>query len=110
MYKLPLGYRASDKAPELEQLIALSQAMLENAEAERWDDLMVLEVERRELLERFFSEPIQQDDTEVIANAIHSILSIDEKILELGVAKRFDILQILQDLDQGKKAIKAYTS
>jgi hypothetical protein len=96
------------KAEGIRQLIALSQAMLAKAEAELWDDVIVLEAERRQLIAQFFLEPIQQD-VEVVAAGIQSILAMDEKLMELGALKRFDILQLLQNLDQGKKAVKAYT-
>ncbi len=95
---------------ELQKLVAFSQAMLTKAHAEEWDDVVALEVERRELIKQFFSEPVDQAQAEVVASGIKAILAIDEKLMELGALRRFDILQILQDMDQGKKAVKAYTS
>jgi hypothetical protein len=96
------------KAEGIRQLVALSQAMLAKAEAQLWDDVIVLEAERRQLITQFFLDPIRQD-AEVVAAGIQSILAMDEKLIELGALKRFDTLQLLQNLDQGKKAVKAYT-
>jgi Flagellar protein FliT len=100
----------ADKAQDLQQLIVLSQAMLIKAQEELWEDVIALEVERNELIKLFFSEQVRQDEAAAVAEAIQLILSIDKQVTELGAVRRFDILQILQDLDQGKKAVKAYTS
>jgi hypothetical protein len=35
---------------------------------------------------------------------------MDRDIMALGALKRFDLAQALQTMDQGKKAVKAYTS
>jgi len=53
-----------------------------------------------------FLEPIQQADTA----AIQSIMAIYRDIMALGVLKRFDLAQTLRTMEQGKKAVKAYTS
>jgi hypothetical protein len=44
----------SDKAQNLQQLISLSRTMLKKARDESWDDVFVLEAERRELVRLFF--------------------------------------------------------
>jgi hypothetical protein len=53
-----------------------------------------------------FLEPIQQADTA----AIQSIMAIYRDIMALGVLKRFGLAQTLRTMEQGKKAVKAYTS
>lgn len=100
----------TDKAPGLQQLISLSQAMLEKAREESWDDVVVLEAERGLLIGQFFLGQIEQADADTVAAGIQSILSIDSDIAELGVLKRFDLAQTLQNMGQGKKAVKAYTA
>lgn len=98
----------TDKAHDLQQLISLSRTMLEKAREESWDDVFALEAERSELIRLVFLEPIQQAD--VVAAGIQSIMAIDRDIMALGVLKKFELAQILQNMDQGKKAVKAYTS
>jgi len=98
----------TDKTQDLQQLIALSQTMLEKAREESWDDVFVLEAERSELIRLFFLEPLQQADA--VATGIQSIMAIDRDIMALGALKRFELAQTLQTMDQGKKAVKAYTS
>jgi hypothetical protein len=100
----------SDKAQDLQQLISLSRTMLEKARKEFWDDVFILEAERSELIRLFFLEPIQQAYADAVAAGIQSILAIDQDTMALGALKRFDLAQTLQTMDQGKKAVKAYTS
>ena len=100
----------TDKAIELQQLISLSRTMLEKAREEFWDDVFVLEAARCELLGLFFLEPVQQEYAEAVATGIQSMMAIDRDIMALGALKRLDLAQTLQAMDQGKKAVKAYTS
>ncbi len=100
----------TDKAQELQQLISLSRMMLEKAREESWDDVFALEAERSELISLFFSEPIQQAEADAVAVGIQEIMAIDRDIMALGTLKKLDLAQTLQAMNQGKKAVKAYTS
>jgi Flagellar protein FliT len=97
----------TDKAIDLQQLIALSRTMLEKAREESWDDVFVLETERSELIRLFFSEPVRQEYADTVADGIQTIMAMDRDIMALGALKKLDLAQAL---DQGKKAVKAYTS
>lgn len=83
--------------------------MLEKAESESWDELFVLEEQRRALIGLFFSEPVQQQYAEDVSVGIQSIMTIDRKLMELGLRKKLELEQTLHQIDQGKKAVKAYT-
>ena len=100
----------TDKAQDLQQLISLSRIMLEKAREESWDDVFALEAERSELIRLFFLEPVQQADAVAVAAGIQEMMAIDRDIMALGALKRRDLAQTLQTMDQGKKAVKAYTS
>ena len=100
----------ADKVEDLQQLLSISLTMLEKAREESWDEVFVLEAERTELIRLFFLEPVQQNDVEAVAAAIQSLLAIDRDIMVLGSLKKLDLAQSRQHLDQGKKAVKAYTS
>jgi hypothetical protein len=99
-----------NKVQDLQQLISLSRTMLEKARGESWDDVFVLEAERSELIRLFFLEPIQQADMDIVSAGIQSIMAVDSDLIKLGALKRFELAQTLQTMDQGKKAVKAYTS
>jgi hypothetical protein len=100
----------TDKTQDLQRLISLSRTMQEKARDESWDDVFVLEAERSELIRLFFLEPVQQAYADAVAAGIRSIMEIDQDTMTLGALKRFDLAQTLQTLDQGKKAVKAYTA
>jgi hypothetical protein len=100
----------TDKTQDLQQLISLSRTMQEKARDESWDEVFVLAAERSELIRLFFLEPVQQAGVVAVAAGIRSIMEIDQDTMALGALKRFDLAQTLQTLDQGKKAIKAYTA
>lgn len=100
----------SDKAQNLQQLIALSRSMLKKAREGSWDEVFVLEAERRELIRLYFLEPVQQADADAVAAGIQAMIAIDRDTMALGALNRFDLAQTLQTMDQGKKAVKAYTS
>jgi bisphosphoglycerate-independent phosphoglycerate mutase (AlkP superfamily) len=100
----------SNKAEDFAHLLDLSRTMLAKAQDGLWDEVIALETQRQELIKLFFAEPVHQAHAEAVAAGIKTILALDEKITELAEVKRFDILQLLQTLEQGKKAVKAYTS
>lgn len=100
----------TDKAQDLQQLIALSRTMLEKAREDFWDDVVDLEAERSGLIEAFFLEPVQQEYAEMVDIGIRAIIDIDINIIELGALKKLGIVDILQKMEQGKKAVMAYGS
>jgi hypothetical protein len=99
-----------DKLQTLQEIITLSEAMLENSQKALWDSVSSLAAERQSLIALLFSEPAPQDQAETIADGIRTILLLDTKTQELTAVARFDLFQLLQSLEQGKKAVKAYTS
>ena len=100
----------TDKAKDLQFLITLSQAMLEKAREDSWDDVVNLEAERSGLIELFFLGSVQEEYAEVVAGGIRAILAMDIDIMELGTLKKLDIVQILQKMEMGKKVVQAYGS
>ena len=100
----------TDKAKDLQFLITLSQAMLEKAREDSWDDVVNLEAERSGLIELFFLESVQEEYAEMVAGGIRAISAMDIDIMELGTLKKLDIVQILQKMEMGKKVVQAYGS
>ena len=100
----------TDKAQDLQQLIALSRTMLEKALKGSWDEVVDLEAERTGLIELFFLEPVQQEYAEEVNAGIEAIIAMDIEIMELGSLKKLNLVDILQKMEQGKKAVQAYGS
>lgn len=100
----------TNKTHDLEQLLSLSQTMLEKAQEQSWEDVVVLAAARSELISLFFLGPIPEAAAQSVADGIQSILATDHAIAALAVLKKQDLAQTLQTVGQGKKALKAYTS
>ncbi len=84
--------------------------MLEHAQSSSWDEVITLEAERGELISAFFLSPIQSELTATVSEGIRLMMAIDQDIMALGRIEKNDAEQFLQQLGQGKKALKAYSS
>lgn len=99
----------SERAESIQQLILLSQNILTKAKNQDWEEVITLEQERNQLFKDFFLEPVQLADVAMVAAGIEEIMSIDRDIMDLGIMKKLDLADVLHTLDQGKKAVKAYS-
>lgn len=93
----------------LDQILQQTQLMLENAQEGAWEDVIEIETERREVLERFFAEPVDQSNAESVSKGLKYIMECDKKIMELGSVTKDALADDLNKMDQGRKAVKAYT-
>lgn len=100
----------TDRLQELHQLIALSRAMLEKAQEDSWGEVIDLEAERSGLIETFFLEPVPQEFAVEVEAGIRSIIAMDIDVMELGKREKLDLVGNLQKMEQGKKAVRAYSS
>ena len=100
----------TDITINLQHIILLSQSMLKKAKNESWNDVFVLEKDRRKLINIFLSTVVKPEHEQKVAEGIESVIAIDKEIMTLGQLKKLDLTQILQTMGQGKKAVKAYTS
>jgi hypothetical protein len=99
----------NDRLDDLEQLITLTRAMLENAQSSAWDEVIELEAKRRELIAAFFLSPIQPELAPAVAEGIQLILAMDRDSAKLGLAEKLEAGQALRQMEQGRKAVKAYS-
>lgn len=100
----------NDKLTALQHLISLTRAMLEHAQASSWDEVIKLEAQRGELISAFFLSPIQSELTATVSEGIRLIMAFDQDIIALGRIEKYDAEQVLRQMGQGKKAVKAYGS
>lgn len=99
----------SDRITGLQQLIALTRTMLEKAQSSAWDEVIELEAKRRDLIVAFFLTPIRPELAPAVAEGIQLILAVDREIAKLGLAEKLDAGQALRQMEQGRKAVKAYS-
>lgn len=93
----------------LEQLLTLSNTMLEKALGNDWDEVFMLEPTQRELVERLFNseDAIPIDDP--LSQGINHLIRINEQVMRLGHKHKQELATDLQKIDQGKKALTAYS-
>lgn len=74
---------SSSQLQVLAESIRLTRDMLDNAKAGDWNAVSDRELLRREGLRRCFASPIEEDDCEVVAEALAVILHLNEELLSL---------------------------
>lgn len=94
---------------EVEQLQALTGALLAAAKSGDWDKAAALEGERRPLLYRVFGEPAPGTQTQQL-KLLRTILSADREIMELAQQRREELGGMLRQVGQGRTALRAYES
>lgn len=100
----------NDQLADLQQLISLSRLMLEQAQSSLWDEVSELEERRRMLMTEFFLIAVPDGLSGAVAEGIQSIMAIDRELMELGRVGKLELEQVLRQIDQGRKAVKAYSS
>ncbi|MGR8999897.1 MAG: flagellar protein FliT [Gammaproteobacteria bacterium] len=100
----------TSKLSDLQDLITLSRVLLEKAGAQAWDEVADLQSQREEQLNRFFSDPVKPDQADAVSAGIQAIMAINQELMVLASQAKAELGDALLKLDQGKKAVKAYTS
>lgn len=99
----------SEKAIELQQLVTMTHTMLDKAKAGLWEEVMTWEAQRSELISAFFQQPLEPPEASALADGLRELARMDNEIIAMGEVKRAELGEALQKMDQGKKAIKAYS-
>jgi len=100
----------AERELKIENLIQLTQSMLDKAELGIWEDVIALENERSELMNAYFSQEKEYfDDVVAIRVGIETVQLMNEQLMQLGRQQKKELSQALQELGQGKKAVNAYS-
>ncbi len=93
----------------LDGLLHLSRSMLALAESGDWEELALLEAERRAAVQTHFASlaPRQQTAGQVRA-AIQEIINLNRQIEALCAAARAATMAQLKDLRRGARGVDAY--
>ena len=87
---------------------ALTEKMRALAEASEWEEIPSMELERRALLETFFSTPVSPEDAAEVAARIHALLEQDKLMMGMGGAASAGLVGKLNTFATGRKAQQAY--
>lgn len=96
------------QSKKLAAIVALSETMLQCAEAGDWLELARLEIERRALIERDMTRLPASETQQAYAEAARRILTLDERTLSLALAGRVGIAEQLHAFNTGRNAVQAY--
>lgn len=96
----------TDQTAMIEQAVGLTRDMLELADQGSWQDVIALEVERRQLLEQAFAtrEPL----TEAGAGGVRLILDLDKRLLHASLEERAQVAGELSQSNRASRANHAY--
>ena len=93
---------------ELRQLVTLSEVMLEHARRGDWEYVPEAEQQRRQFLERYFTQPVAPGDQAFVRGCVERILELDRELLRLSKASRAEAAEKLNELRRGRRAQAAY--
>jgi len=88
------------------QILELTDQMLNSAKGARWDDLFTLEKNRDGLIKKYFVDTLLKD--EGLADAVRQVLNKDQQIQNAVRQERDRLAQELKRVTQGKNAVKSY--
>ncbi len=98
----------SERLEQLDAILQASLAMLDVARTQDWEQLDLLEGQRREQVAVCFRIPTPAEEAAAVASYIHRILEVNQEITLLAEAGRQDARQCVHLLSTGKSACKAY--
>ena len=90
----------------LDQALTLSRQMLALGEEGQWNDVIELEVQRREVLERAFATRNQVNES--LAQRVREILDLDKGLMEMSLKVRDEVAAELGQFNRSRKASSAY--
>jgi len=90
----------------LDQALVFSQQMCELAKEGLWTEVIDLEAQRRQVLERAFAtrDPVTED----LAQRVRKILDLDKGLMELSLKLRDEVAEELGQFNRSRKASSAY--
>ncbi len=94
----------------LARVLTITQDMLTHANADRWEEVIDLEQRRREDLSACFEEAVSVADSELIAEAMAALLSLNEELMSRLKIARDQALESGQQLSRNRNAIGNYSA
>lgn len=91
----------------LDQLIAISSAMLESAHAQNWEPMIERQSERDALARAAFPEPLVAASPEVLEK-VRAVLDLDRQLVEIGRRHRDELALKRLELRRARKSARFY--
>ncbi len=93
---------------QLLELIKLSNDMLDLANNKEWSEIEILEKQRKELIDAFFSITHSEGDSAFIAESINDILNINQQLTQIFVENKLDLQAEFSKFKSSQSAKNAY--
>ncbi|MDX1732800.1 MAG: flagellar protein FliT [Halioglobus sp.] len=94
----------------LAQVLQMTRQMLAHAEQGDWEAVTEMERERRDDLVQCFSEPIPLGDSDLVAQAIATLLHLNEELMSKLKDAHSQMLDKSLEFNRSKEAISSYKS
>ena len=96
------------QASQLAAVLRLTQHMLEAAKQGDWVDVAEGEKRRQSLLNECFQAPVEPHLTEVSAEALATVLHLNEELVALLEAAKGELSAAIKGVDSQKKKLAHY--
>lgn len=100
---------STTRSDRLAELLAQTQAALENAYSGNWEQVISDEPKRRRLMTVLFSEPMDVREAVEHRSAIEEVLSLNKKLERATADARDHIRSEADALSKGRHAVNTYT-
>lgn len=98
----------AERRTALDRIVALSREMLDAANRQEWDELVMLEARRQPLVHEFFGSAVAADEAAAVAAGIQEILELDKATMARAEEGRKEAGAVLAQLATGRRAQQAY--
>jgi uncharacterized hydantoinase/oxoprolinase family protein len=92
----------------LARVITATRDMLSLAEQGHWQQVSDLEQRRRQDLVECFSESVAQVDSELVAEALATLLHLNEELMSRLRVDRAEVVARSREYTQGRSAVAGY--
>ncbi|MDH5301468.1 MAG: flagellar protein FliT [Gammaproteobacteria bacterium] len=92
----------------MQQVLVLTQSMLEHATQDEWDKVALLEIERVTLLQNHGDLPSEPETISHAADLVSQIQATNLLIVDLGNKQIKSLSAQSQDIGRGRQAVAAY--
>ncbi len=99
---------AENRTAQWHHIMELSGVLYEHALSGEWDDLARKEAQRKPMLEDFFDNITEAEQSNQLIRDINKMIELNQRIVSLVKANREQLQDKMQAIKVGKRAFKAY--
>jgi hypothetical protein len=92
----------------LAEILTLTIAETEAAQARRWQEVRSMDRRRLELLDRFFAQPPEGAERDALADQLRQLVQQDAALLRVARAARDDLAERMERTRRQRVGVAAY--